>query len=53
MPVHEPHGNLVINAFLLLVPGQRHADLGVHVKTLLSKQNLKSVYYVFLFELCF
>ena len=39
---------MVINAFLLLVPGQRHTDLGVHVKTL-----LKECVYVFLFELCF
>lgn len=51
--VHKPHGKMVVNTFLLLVPGQRHTNLGVHIKTLLSKQNLKSVYYVVLFQLCF
>lgn len=43
MPVHKPPGNIVINTFLLLVPGQRHTDLEVHDKTLLSKQNLKEL----------
>lgn len=28
MLVHKPHGNVVINTFPLLVPGQRHTELG-------------------------